>query len=147
MNKNTIKYALIKLEKHHIDEAEMKYEEFLSGNLIVRDEIVDEDDQSHHRQSIEISDQLEDRAHIHIDHLNAINNISFEPTDVVKPGAIVSVNGRCMIVAVPKAPFTIDGRQFMGISADAPIYKHLIGKKAGDTFEFNNKKFTIEVVN
>lgn len=147
MDKNTIKQALIKLEKHHINEAEMKYEEFLSGNLIVRDEIVDEDDQSHHRQSIEISDQLEDQAHIHIEHLNAINNISFEPADVVKPGAIVSVNGRCMIVAVPKSPFTIGGRQFMGISVDAPIYKYLAGKKAGDTFEFNNKKFTIEVVN
>lgn len=147
MDKNTIKLALVKLEKHHIDEAEMKYDEFLSGNLIVHSEIVDEDDQSHHRQSIEISDELDSRTHIHIDYLDRIKDISFEPTDVVKPGAIVSVNGRCMIVAVPKAPFVIDGRHFIGISTDAPIYKCLAGKKAGDTFEFNNKKFTIEVVN
>jgi hypothetical protein len=147
MDKNVIKQALIKLEKHHIDEAEMKYEEFLLGNLIDREETVDDDDQSHHRQSIEISDQLEDQAHVHIDHLNAINRISFDPTEVVKPGAIVSVNGRCMIVAVPKAPFTIDGRSFIGISVAAPIYKCLDGKRAGDTFEFNNTKFTIEVVN
>lgn len=147
MDKNAIKQALIKLERHHIDEAEMKYDDFLSGNLIDREETVDDDDQSHHRQSIEISDQLEHQAHVHIDHLKAINTISFEPTKVVRPGAIVSVNGRCMIVAVPKTPFTIDGRHFMGISVNAPIYKHLEGKKAGDTFEFNNKKFTIEVVN
>lgn len=147
MDKNTIKQALIKLEKHHIDEAEMKYEEFLSGNLLDREETIDNDDQSHHRQSIEISDELEHQAHVHIDHLKAINDISFDPTDVVKPGAVVSVNGRCMIVAVPKAPFTIDGRHFIGISPAAPIYKSLEGKRAGDTFEFNNKKFTIEVVN
>lgn len=147
MDKNAIKQALIKLERHHIDEAEMKYEDFLMGNLLDREEIVDQDDQSHHRQSIEVSDQLEHQAHVHIEHLEALNNISFETTEVVKPGAIVSVNGRCMIIAVPKSPFTIDGRHFMGISVNAPIYRQLEGKKAGDTFEFNNKKFTIEVVN
>jgi len=147
MDKNAIKQALIKLERHHIDEAEMKYEDFLMGNLLDREEIVDQDDQSHHRQSIEVSDQLEHQAHVHIEHLEALNNISFEATEVVKPGAIVSVNGRCMIIAVPKSPFTIDGRHFMGISVNAPIYRQLEGKKAGDTFEFNNKKFTIEVVN
>lgn len=147
MDKYLIKQALVKLEKRHIDEAEMKYEDFLTGNLLGREDTIDQDDQSHHRQSIEVSDQLEHQAHIHIDHLNAINNISFEPTEVVKPGAIVSVNGRCMIIAVPQAPFTIDGRHFMGISVDAPIYKQLEGKRKGDTFEFNNRKFTIEVVN
>ena len=147
MNKNVIKQALINLERHHIDEAEMKYDVFLSGNLLDREEIIDQDDQSHHRQSIEVSDQLEHQAHVHLNHLDAINQISFDPTDVVKPGAIVSVNGRCLIVAVPKAPFTIDGRHFMGISVAAPIYQCLEGKRAGDTFEFNNKKFTIEVVN
>src|SRR3546814_450512 len=97
MDKNAIKQALIVLERHHIDEAEMKYEDFLMGNLLDREEIVDQDDQSHHRQSIEVSDQLEHQSHVHIDHLKAINSISFEPTKVVKPGAIVSVNGRCMI--------------------------------------------------
>lgn len=146
MDKNAIKQALIKLEKHHINEAEMKYDRFLLGNFIDREETVDDDDQSHHRQSIEISDQLENQAHVHIEHLEAIHKIPFEPTEVVQPGAIVSVNGRCIIVAVPKQPFTIDGRDFIGISVSAPIYKCLEGKKAGDTFEFNNTKFTIEVV-
>ena len=84
---------------------------------------------------------------MHADHLDLINKISFEPTDVVKPGAVVSVNGRCMIVAASKSQFTIDGRDFMGISTQAPIYKSLEGKKAGDSFEFNNQKFTIEAVN
>src|SRR3546814_3331193 len=47
MDKNAIKQALIVLERHHIDEAEMKYEDFLMGNLLDREEIVDQDDQSH----------------------------------------------------------------------------------------------------
>lgn len=147
MDKIKLKQALIQLEVNHIDEAEMKYEDFLTGNLLDNTDVVDDDDQSHHRQSIEISDQLEEQAHVHADHLEAINKISFKPTDVVQPGAIVSVNGRCMIVAVSKAAFKIDGRDFIGISPSAPIYSSLKGKKAGDEFEFNSMKFTIEAVN
>lgn len=147
MDKNKLKQALIELEKNHINEAEMKYEEFLTGNLLDKTEVIDDDDQSHHRQSIEISDQLEDQAHVHADHLDLINKISFEPTDTVQPGAVVSVNGRCMIVAVSKPAFKVGDRDFLGISTSAPIYKNLKGKKAGDEFEFNNLKFKIEAVN
>ena len=147
MDKNKLKQALIKLEKHHIDEAEMKYEEFLTGNLLDNTEVVDHDDQSHHRQSIEISDGLDEQAHVHEHHLETINKISFEPTDIIQPGAVVSVNGRCMIIAVPKAQFNIDGRDFLGISTSAPIYNQLKGKKAGNEFKFNNIKFKIEAVN
>lgn len=146
MDKIKIKEVLIRLEKQHIANAEMNYEEFLNGNLLDRTEIIDEDDQSHHRQSIEISDQLEKQAHAHIDHLEAIDAISFEPTDTIQPGAIVSVNGHCMIVAVSKPAFKIGDRKFIGISEQAPIYQHLKGKKAGDVFEFNNQNFTIEAV-
>lgn len=147
MDKNKLKEALIALEKKHIDSAEMKYEDFLKGNLLDNSEVVDTDDQSHHRQSLDISDQLDEQAHVHAEHLEVINKISFEPTDVVKPGAVVSVNGRCMIVAVSKSPFKVGDRDFMGISTNAPIYSSLKGKKAGDSFEFNNQKFTIEAVN
>ncbi len=147
MDKNKLKQSLITLEKHHIDESEMKYDAFLTGNLLDKTEVIDDDDQSHHRQSIEISDQLEEQAHVHADHLEVINKISFEETDVVGPGAVVSVNGRCMIVAVSKPVFTIDGRDFIGISTQAPIYKSLQGKKAGDSFHFNNQEFIIEAVN
>lgn len=147
MDKNKLKEALIKLEKQYIDEAEMKYEEFLTGNLLNKNEVIDDDDQSHHRQSIEISDQLEEQVHVRADHLDILNKISFEPTDVVQPRAIVSVNGSCMIVAVSKPHFNVDGRDFLGISTQAPIYKSVVGKKAGDIFEFNKMKFPIEAVN
>lgn len=147
MDKIKLKQALIELERHHIDEAEMKYEDFLTGNLLDKTEVVDDDDQSHHRQSLEISDQLDKQAHVHQDHLETINKISWEPTDTVGPGAVVSVNGRCMIVAVSKSQFNIGDRDFIGISVQAPIYASLKGKKAGDEFTFNNSKFTIEAVN
>ncbi|WP_394972925.1 hypothetical protein [uncultured Croceitalea sp.] len=147
MDKQKLKEALIALEKEHINEDEMKYTEFLNGNLLTRNEVVDSDDQSHHRQSIEISDQLEEQAHVHLDHLETINKISFETKEMIEPGAVVSVNGRCMVVAVPKSSFSIDGIEYIGISAQAPIYQAMKGKASGDSFEFNNQNFVIESVN
>ena len=44
MDKNKLKEALIKLEKHYIDEAEMKYEKFLTGNLLNKNKVIDDDD-------------------------------------------------------------------------------------------------------
>ncbi|SED16000.1 hypothetical protein SAMN04489761_4466 [Tenacibaculum sp. MAR_2009_124] len=146
MDKLKLKDTLIALEKHHIDEAEMKYDDFLLGNLLDKTDVIDDDDQSHHRQSIEISDQLEEQAHVHLEHFKTIQNISFTAKTVVEPGAVVSVNGRCMVIAVSKPVFTIDGRKFIGISTNAPIYKELAGKKAGESFVFNGNNFKIETV-
>lgn len=147
MDKAKLKAALLRLEEQHINEAEMKYDEYLSGNLLDKTDVIDNDDQSHHRQSIEISDQLEAQAHVHSEHLETLKNTSFAPKEIIEPGAVVSVNGRCMIVAVSKPVFTIDGRTFIGISTEAPIYKELKGKKKGDSFTFNGRNFTIDAVN
>lgn len=147
MDKFKLKEALIKLEEHTIDEASMNHGDFLAGNLLNRDDVVDADDQSHHRASLEVSDSLDAQIHEHQDHLETIKKISFEPTETVKPGAVVSVNGRCIVVAVPKPKFQFAGRDFIGISTEAPIYEQLKDKKAGEKFTFNGRVFTIEAVN
>jgi hypothetical protein len=147
MDKNKIKAALIDLEEHTIEEAQINYNDYLAGSQLKHGEVVDIDDQSHYRASIEISEVMDKRLHEHEGHLKIINDISFGPTDIVKPGAVVSVNGRCLIVAIPKSKFTIDGQDFVGISTQAPIYKELEGKKAGYEFTFNGQNFTIDAVN
>lgn len=146
MDKQKIKQALIDLERHYLDESDLEYEEFLKGTLRNKSAIEDEDDQSHHVQSIEISDKIEEHAQIHVEHLNTLSQLSFEPTDIVQPGAVVKVNDRYLVVAVSEPPFTVDGIDFLGISIQAPIYAQLSGKKAGESFEFNKMNFSIEAV-
>ncbi|MCH5598905.1 hypothetical protein [Niabella ginsengisoli] len=146
MDKNLIKQELLKKRKKHIKESNESHYNFLSGSDVSLEEVIDLDDRSHQSESADISQRLESTVHNHEQHLATIEAISFEPKTTVEPGAIVSVNGRCMIVAVSKPPFKIGDRNFIGISTDAPIYKEMKGKKAGDSFTFNNQKFTIEIV-
>lgn len=147
MDKNLIKQELLTKEEKHIELSERDYQNFLNANKIIRNEVTDLDDKSHHIQDAALSETLDKAVHGHQEHLATIKAISFEPKTIVEPGAIVSVNGRCIIVAVSKPAFKIGDRNFIGISTDAPIYAELKGKKAGDSFTFNNQKFTIEVVN
>ena len=146
MNKFKLKQVLIDLEGQAIEKAQMSYEGFLIGNLLNRNEVVAVDDHSRHRASLEISEALDKQFHKHKEHLNIINKISFGPTDKVKPGAVVSVNGHSLIIAVPKPTFNVDGQKFIGISTKAPIYKEIKGKSRGDEFTLNGYKFIIEGV-
>lgn len=147
MDKNSIKQELLKIEKKHIELSAKNYSSFLMDGDVKVEEVTDLDDRSHQYQSSDISQKLDHSVHNHEEHLRTIEAISFGPKTAVEPGAIVSVNGRCMIVAVSKPPFKIGDRSFIGISTDAPIYKELKGKKTGDSFTFNNQKFTIEAIN
>jgi transcription elongation GreA/GreB family factor len=147
MDKYMIKQELLKKEVKHIELSIEDYNNFLTASAVKRNEVTDLDDKSHQRQDADLSATLDKAVHNHEAHLAKIRAISFEPKTKVEPGAIVSVNGRCMIVAVSKPPFKIGDRNFIGISTDAPIYAELKGKKAGDSFMFNDQKFTIEIIN
>ena len=147
MDKIKLKQVLIDFEVLIIDEETVSYEDFLNGNNLNHNDVIDSDDQSHHNESMEIAGSLDAQIHEHKAHLQIINRLSFEPTDTVKPGAVILVNNRCMIVAVSKPKFTIDGVDYIGISIDAPIYTVLKGKKAGEKFVFNGQEFKIDAVN
>ena len=72
--------------------------------------------------------------------------LDFSLTDTVGPGAVVSFNNRNFIVAVSTTRFDVDGVTYMGISPQSPIYKAMVGAKAGESFEHNGRSFVIEDV-
>ncbi len=61
----------------------------------------------------------------------------------VEPGAIVVTNQLNFYISIPMEKIEIDGETFIGISVKAPIYAAMQDKKKGDTFSFNETKYTI----
>ncbi len=61
-------------------------------------------------------------------------------------GSVVVTNALQFLVAVSARKFAVEGKDFVGISLAAPIYAAMQGKKAGDTFTFNGKKYQIKDV-
>lgn len=65
---------------------------------------------------------------------------------VVTNGSLVETENNFFFITVALGKLNIDdNKNYYSISTDAPIYAYLKGKKAGDSFEFNN--LTYKIVN
>ncbi len=75
-----------------------------------------------------------------------IEAMDFSPTDTVRPGAVVAFGGQHYVVGAVAEPFDCDGTTYEGISLESPIYPHLAGLAAGQSFRFNGRERTLDVV-
>lgn len=73
-----------------------------------------------------------------------MREVDFGPKSTVTEGALVRLPGRYFVIAVSTSMFTCDGRELMGISTMAPIFKVIEAARAGETVEFNGSKLVIE---
>lgn len=146
MDKKQLKKFLIENETHTIANTEERLLEFVKGTLLNRNDVIDQDDQSHHRQEERLRNKLDEQVHDHHNHLEEIEALSFSPSDVVEPGAVIKVNESYMVIATADGNFKFDGKNFISISTKAPLYQCMMGKKKGDMCSFNNFNFKIEEI-
>lgn len=67
-------------------------------------------------------------------------------SEVVRPGSVVETKNSYYFVSIPLGEIAMEsGSKVYAISQDAPIYKELEGRKAGDKFTFHDKE--VEIVN
>ncbi len=64
----------------------------------------------------------------------------------VEFGAIVITNKQKIFVSVGLGKIMLDGETYYAISPKVPIFNAMRGKKAGDTFTFNEQAFEIKEV-
>lgn len=67
-------------------------------------------------------------------------------SEVVRPGSVVETKNSYYFISVPLGEIDMEsGSKVYAISTEAPLYKELEGKKAGDTFKFRDGE--VEIVN
>ncbi|MEM7574486.1 MAG: hypothetical protein AAF433_16400 [Bacteroidota bacterium] len=66
-----------------------------------------------------------------------------EPTEEIQLGDIIETNMGNFFVGVPAMEFTIEGKQYRGISTDSPLYHALQGKHQGDKVEVNGHSYDL----
>lgn len=76
--------------------------------------------------------------------LEILEKIDFSLTDVVRPGAIVGVDGHRDVVGISGEPFEVDGVTYETISTEAPLYAAIKGLRLGDSFTFRGQTQTID---
>ena len=82
----------------------------------------------------------------HAQKIAALRQIDFGPKEVVEPGAVVRFNGRNFVVSVATDTFECEGKVFMGISPQAPVFRAIEGRGPGETCSVNGRDVEIEAV-
>lgn len=66
--------------------------------------------------------------------------------DQVGLGAVVYTDQRIFFISTSIEQVVVNGRSVFGISTQAPIYKEMRGKRAGEHFEFKGIRYQIETI-
>jgi hypothetical protein len=144
MNKQAVRSRMLSLSEDEFQQAKEGYAAFLKSAMIDRTEPVRTDAASMAEHAGEIAEAFDQPVHTSLEKVEKLKAIDFGPKSRVAEGAIVKLNRRFFVVAVPTSRFVCDGEPFMGISTDAPIYSRMRGLRAGDEFTFGGHLFTIE---
>lgn len=146
MNKRKVYETMLQLEAAAYDASRRSYLQYISAARLDRTEPIENDEQAQAAFARDLSEAFDQPIHAHSAKIEKLRHIDFSPKHAVEEGAIVKVAGRHFVIAVATDKFTCEGRELMGISAEAPIYQAMAGKGAGDSCFFNGRTLTVESV-
>ena len=146
MDKERVKQTMLELEQQLFEASKDAYLDYVSSARLDRTELIENDEIAQAAFARDLSEAFDEPVHAHADKLAKLQRIDFGPKSVVEEGAIIKVAGRQFVVAVATDRFTCNGHELMGISAAAPLYAAIEGKRAGDTCNFNGREIRIESV-
>ena len=144
--KKVIVDHLMSLEEQELATAQAHYNAFLKESQLDDREGHDKDDIAASRENADLAAAFDAPVHAHHAKIDVIENTDFNVTDVVRPGAVVKFNNRRFVVCVSTTRFEVDGKTYMGISTQSPIYLVMAGLQAGDVFTHNGIEFEVQEV-
>lgn len=142
--KQAVHDKLMSLEAAELAAAKAHYEAFLKEAQLGDREVHDKDDLVASRESRDLAAAFDAPVQAHHAKIDVIENTDFALTDTVGPGAVVSFGGRNFVVCVSTTRFEVDGKTYMGISMQSPIYLAMKDLRAGESFAHNGQDFEIE---
>jgi transcription elongation GreA/GreB family factor len=143
IDKAKLRAMLLQLEELSMAESAGLYQSNLETTRLLLSDADDEGQRSQQEQSAVEAQRFEEQSHLHQEHRHVIEALPFGRSAVVEPGAVVTVNNRHFVIAVPTQMLSIDGIDIIGISTGSPLYEAMAGLRAGDTFEFQQKTFEV----
>jgi hypothetical protein len=86
-----------------------------------------------------VLERIEALEHEHEQHVQTIAAMSVAASVTVGPGAVVQIDDRFVVVAVPAPEFEYGEVRMIGISTRAALFRAMKGLRLGDAFEFNHR--------
>lgn len=133
IEKLLLKETMLKLEADRLAYVKQSYIDFLQQSAPDFSEATDHDQLSQRFNAAGMAQAFECPIHNHEEAIASINATDFGSKTDVRAGSVIEIDGRSFVVAVATAPFIFQGHTYMGLSTQAPIFKCLEGKQAGES--------------
>ena len=142
-DKTHIRETLLAMERADIAAAQRSYDAYFGEATTVDDRVVDPEHAATVVRDRPVLERIEALEHEHERHAQTIDAMSFGPSVSVGPGAVVQIDDRFVVVAVPTPEFAYGQVRMIGISTRAPLFRAMQGLRLGDAFEFNHRTYAI----
>jgi transcription elongation GreA/GreB family factor len=146
MDKQRVKQTMLELERQKFNASREAYLGFVSSAQLDRSEPIENDEQAQAEFAADLSEAFDQPVHAHADKIAKLQTIDFGPKETVEEGAIVKLMDRTFVIAVATDRFVCDGTELMGVSVEAPLFRALEGKSAGESCTFNGHRFVVDLV-
>ncbi len=141
--KQEIRNQIIENEKEELRGLQQMLKTYSEAADLDEESTLDPEDFSQQNQNFESADNLTKRiarAKLAIDNFL---NLPVKEFNKVEPGALVLTDSLNFYVGISASKFTHEGKTFLGLNIDAPIYSAFAGTKAGDDVVFNGQEYKI----
>lgn len=144
--KLALRDRMLSMEVAELTTAKEHYDRFISDSKLDTREQHDNSDIAEARENADLAAAFDHPVKDHHSKIDVLENLDFSVTDTVRPGAVVGLGGRHVIVSVSTTEFTHNDIRYMGISPQSRIFKAMDGLATGDSFVINGKTIKIDEV-
>jgi hypothetical protein len=146
IDKAHVRQTLIDHEVSSMANARTAYRQFVANTRL--DGVIETDDLSQAAQNRTLAEQYEIRLHAHAEHKRLVESIDFADKSSVEEGAIVKLEGqaRYLVISLATDAFTCQDLPMLGTSLQAPLAVAMDGLEAGESFDMNEKTWTIQAI-
>jgi len=141
--KEEIRNRIIEIEKTDLSGLREMYNTHVNAADLDEESTLDPEDFSQQDQSRESAKSLELRINRAKMALDNFLNLDSGLKSKVEPGALVLTDSLNFFIGITANMFEHEGKKYIGLNTDAPIYTALQGARAGDSVVFNGQEYKI----
>lgn len=152
MNKLAFKKEILEKAKERqseiISDFRSRIEELRNSEVGANEDQYDHEQQSHNNANQELIDNLHKELNFTEEEMVTLNRLQVtdEPHNEITLGSVVKTDQYTFFPSVSIERFRVNNEEIFGLSAKAPLFQAMRGKKAGDSFTYNDHQYKIEEV-
>ncbi|MCB9257149.1 MAG: hypothetical protein H6579_08475 [Chitinophagales bacterium] len=146
LNKELILDSLIQHQEEIIKDFDLLLKRYLVAADIDEEDTKDVEDYARQGISTDMVHSAELQLIQAKNDLLVLKNLDISIKEVISPGAVVITDKYNFFISVANHSFKVDGKEFIGLAFDSPIYQYMRLLPEGEKFSFNKQEYLIKEI-